>query len=175
MGLIPMGNKENNTLALANLIKGQANHLHTTKTTNFTAARLIEPSLVVTLLRFLEIEERAREKMSRKAGDWICRSCQYDNFCWRESCQRCKKAKVGGDEGDRGSGNASWDVKPGDWRCACGVHNFASRPSCFKCGRAATSTTTQAGWNASGATHRGIMVRGTKSRMEKEMMMPLIS
>lgn len=70
-------------------------------------------------------------------------------------------------------------------------------------GRAATSTTTQAGWNASGATHRGIMVswiwssvcictsllcwfptllggfsfqvRGTKSRMEKEMMMPLIS
>uniref|UniRef100_A0A804IMN4 RanBP2-type domain-containing protein n=1 Tax=Musa acuminata subsp. malaccensis TaxID=214687 RepID=A0A804IMN4_MUSAM len=72
--------------------------------------------------------------MSRKAGDWICRSCQYDNFCWRESCQRCKKAKVGGDEGDRGSPNASWDVKPGDWRCACGVHNYASRPSCFKCG-----------------------------------------
>lgn len=70
-------------------------------------------------------------------------------------------------------------------------------------GRAATSTTTQAGWNASGATHRGIMVswiwssvcictsllcwfptllegfsfqvRGTKSRMEKEMMIPLVS
>ncbi|CAL9084441.1 unnamed protein product [Musa textilis] len=113
--------------------------------------------------------------MSRKAGDWICRSCQYDNFCWRESCQRCKKAKVGGDEGDHGSVNESWDVKPGDWRCACGVHNYASRPSCFKCaGRAATSTTTQAGWNASGATHRGIMVRGTKSRMEKEMMAPLV-
>ncbi|RWW15226.1 hypothetical protein BHE74_00043971 [Ensete ventricosum] len=77
---------------------------------------------------------RVREKMSRKAGDWICRSCQYDNFCWRESCQRCKKAKVGGEEGDRGSVNESWDVKPGDWRCACGVHNYASRPSCFKCG-----------------------------------------
>lgn len=26
------------------------------------------------------------------------------------------------------------DVRPGDWYCNCGAHNFASRSSCFKCG-----------------------------------------
>ncbi|WOL20721.1 hypothetical protein Cni_G29527 [Canna indica] len=77
--------------------------------------------------------------MSRKSGDWICRSCQYDNFCWRDSCQRCKKAKLGSANGtdDHESSSTTtdqgWDVKPGDWYCSCGVINYASRPSCFKC------------------------------------------
>ncbi|KAG6537791.1 hypothetical protein ZIOFF_002888 [Zingiber officinale] len=74
--------------------------------------------------------------MTRKPGDWVCRSCQYVNFCRRDSCQRCGELKVGVqlERADYSSISGSWDVKPGDWYCAaCGVHNYASRPSCFKC------------------------------------------
>ncbi|XP_038974835.1 uncharacterized RNA-binding protein C17H9.04c-like isoform X1 [Phoenix dactylifera] len=76
------------------------------------------------------------EKMSRKPGDWNCRSCQYVNFCRRESCQRCGEAKLGVDRPDYTSNSGAWDVKPGDWYCLCGVHNYASRANCLKCGAA---------------------------------------
>ncbi|XP_042395288.1 transcription initiation factor TFIID subunit 15-like [Zingiber officinale] len=80
--------------------------------------------------------------MSRKSGDWICRWCQYDNFCRRDACVRCHRAKLGcgeremiGGEENGDHAMVNWDVKPGDWHCACcGVNNFASRDSCFKCG-----------------------------------------
>jgi len=29
--------------------------------------------------------------------------------------------------------------KPGDWRCVCNAHNFASRRQCYQCGRARPS------------------------------------
>ncbi|XP_020577990.1 RNA-binding protein cabeza-like [Phalaenopsis equestris] len=80
--------------------------------------------------------------MNRKPGDWNCRSCHSR----RDSCQRCGDPRSGG--GDRtdygsfggGRGGSSFvfstgsDVRPGDWYCQCGAHNFASRSSCFKCG-----------------------------------------
>ncbi|XP_042424506.1 zinc finger Ran-binding domain-containing protein 2-like [Zingiber officinale] len=73
--------------------------------------------------------------MSRKPGDWVCRSCEYVNFCRRDSCQRCGEHKLGAERLDYTSIGGSWDVKPGDWYCsACRVHNYANRPSCFKCG-----------------------------------------
>ncbi|XP_077210964.1 RNA-binding protein involved in heterochromatin assembly dri1-like [Tasmannia lanceolata] len=64
-----------------------------------------------------------------RPGDWTCKSCQYLNFSRRDSCQRCGEIGRGGFSGA--------DVKPGDWYCSacnCGVHNFANRSSCFKCG-----------------------------------------
>ncbi|XP_072959306.1 RNA-binding protein involved in heterochromatin assembly dri1 isoform X1 [Typha angustifolia] len=87
------------------------------------------------------------QKMNRKPGDWNCRSCQHLNFSRRDSCQRCGDQRPSG--GDRSeyasfgagrSGGSSFgfsggsDVRPGDWYCSCGYHNFASRSSCFKCG-----------------------------------------
>ena len=38
----------------------------------------------------------------------------------------------GGSSFGAGFGAGS-DVRPGDWYCTCGAHNFASRSSCFKC------------------------------------------
>uniref|UniRef100_A0ACD5ZMZ0 Uncharacterized protein n=2 Tax=Avena sativa TaxID=4498 RepID=A0ACD5ZMZ0_AVESA len=97
--------------------------------------------------------------MNRKPGDWDCRSCQHLNFSRRDLCQRCGEPRgvadrgsvgglgggaLGGDYanfGGRGGGGSSFgagfgagsDVRPGDWYCTCGAHNFASRSSCFKC------------------------------------------
>ncbi|KAL4194998.1 hypothetical protein AMTRI_Chr05g62320 [Amborella trichopoda] len=79
--------------------------------------------------------------MSRKPGDWNCRSCQHLNFSRRDSCQRCNEPRTGGGSSFGGGGGGGFgggsDVRPGDWYCrisGCGAHNFASRSSCFKCG-----------------------------------------
>ncbi|CAD5177350.1 unnamed protein product, partial [Musa acuminata subsp. malaccensis] len=81
-------------------------------------------------------------KMNRKPGDWTCRSCQHLNFSRRDSCQRCGDPRPSSDRseyasfGGRGGSSFSFtgsDVRPGDWYCSCGAHNFASRSSCFKC------------------------------------------
>ncbi|XXG47703.1 hypothetical protein AAC387_Pa02g2303 [Persea americana] len=80
--------------------------------------------------------------MSRKPGDWNCKSCQHLNFSRRDSCQRCGDPKFGdygslGGTGGSSLGFVGSDVRPGDWYCSasnCGTHNFASRSSCFKCG-----------------------------------------
>ncbi|KAM0933339.1 putative Zinc finger, RanBP2-type [Dioscorea sansibarensis] len=82
--------------------------------------------------------------MNRKPGDWNCRSCNHLNFSRRDSCQRCGDPRSANDRGDyssfgsRGGGSSfgftGSDVRPGDWYCSCGAHNFASRSSCFKCG-----------------------------------------
>ncbi|KAL5208354.1 hypothetical protein ABZP36_032789 [Zizania latifolia] len=90
--------------------------------------------------------------MNRKPGDWDCRACQHLNFSRRDLCQRCGEprgaaergsAAAGGDYANFGGarGGSSFgggfgtgsDVRPGDWYCSCGAHNFASRSSCFKC------------------------------------------
>ncbi|KAJ1687781.1 hypothetical protein LUZ63_019171 [Rhynchospora breviuscula] len=81
----------------------------------------------------------------RQPGDWDCRRCRYLNFSKRDSCQRCGEPKVGlgapGLDYSTGGGAlcnpVNWAVKPGDWYCYnCGVHNYASRSNCFKCGGA---------------------------------------
>ncbi|RWW28183.1 hypothetical protein GW17_00007355 [Ensete ventricosum] len=82
--------------------------------------------------------------MNRKPGDWTCRSCQHLNFSRRDSCQRCSDSRPSSDRSEYASfggsriGGSSFgfsgsDVRPGDWYCSCGAHNFASRSSCFKC------------------------------------------
>lgn len=88
--------------------------------------------------------------MNRKPGDWDCRACQHLNFSRRDICQRCSEPRGVADRGSGGGGDyanfggrggssfgggfgAGSDVRPGDWYCSCGAHNFASRSSCFKC------------------------------------------
>ena len=82
--------------------------------------------------------------MNRKPGDWDCGACHHLNFSRRDSCQRCgdlrpsDRIEVGsffaGGRIDFGSFGGGRDVRPGDWYCPCGYHNFASRSNCFKCG-----------------------------------------
>ncbi|KAF8769675.1 hypothetical protein HU200_006279 [Digitaria exilis] len=73
--------------------------------------------------------------MNRKPGDWDCRACQHLNFSRRDLCQRCGEPRGVADRGSGGGGGfgAGSDVRPGDWLCSCGAHNFASRSNCFKC------------------------------------------
>ncbi|OAY85494.1 hypothetical protein ACMD2_04122, partial [Ananas comosus] len=76
--------------------------------------------------------------MNRKPGDWNCMSCNHLNFSRRDSCQRCHEQRPPAASGANssfgfGSGGGSDVVRPGDWYCSCGTHNFASRSSCFKC------------------------------------------
>ncbi|XP_052145196.1 transcription initiation factor TFIID subunit 15b isoform X1 [Oryza glaberrima] len=88
--------------------------------------------------------------MNRKPGDWDCRACQHLNFSRRDLCQRCGEPRGAADRGSGGGGDyanfggrggssfgggfgTGSDVRPGDWYCNCGAHNFASRSSCFKC------------------------------------------
>jgi hypothetical protein len=94
--------------------------------------------------------------MNRKPGDWDCRACQHLNFSRRDLCQRCSEPRGAADRGSTGGDYANFggrdagfggrggssfgggfgagsDVRPGDWYCSCGAHNFASRSSCFKC------------------------------------------
>ncbi|CAL9182811.1 unnamed protein product [Musa hybrid cultivar] len=82
--------------------------------------------------------------MSRRAGDWNCSLCQHHNFSRRDSCQQCGHPRLcSGDFSDYaglGGGRvgssfgAVSEVRPGDWYCSCGGHNFASRSSCHSCG-----------------------------------------
>ncbi|XP_059635070.1 uncharacterized protein LOC132277272 [Cornus florida] len=72
--------------------------------------------------------------MSRE-GDWMCPSCQHLNFKKRDSCQLCQCPKYGGDISSYGINRT--EVLAGDWYCNamnCGAHNYASRPSCYRCG-----------------------------------------
>ncbi|KAJ6829786.1 putative zinc finger protein30 isoform X2 [Iris pallida] len=109
--------------------------------------------------------------MNRKPGDWNCRSCQHLNFSWRDSCQLCSdprsdgmggggdaRSDYGGFGGGRGGssfGFSGSDVRPGDWYCQCGYHNFASRSNCFKCsGFKDESAAVTGGWGFDGS--RGV-------------------
>ncbi|CAA6672680.1 unnamed protein product [Spirodela intermedia] len=94
--------------------------------------------------------------MNRKPGDWDCGACQHLNFSRRDSCQRCGEPRSGdrpsssfgagggssfGASGGSPFGTGGSDVRPGDWYCPCGYHNFASRSTCFKCGAFKDETT----------------------------------
>ncbi|XP_042419714.1 TATA-binding protein-associated factor 2N-like [Zingiber officinale] len=97
--------------------------------------------------------------MNRKPGDWTCRSCQHLNFSRRDSCQRCGDPRPSSERSDHASfgsgggragggssfGFAGSDVRPGDWYCSCGAHNFASRSSCFKCAAAKEDSAARSG------------------------------
>ncbi|KAL6615125.1 hypothetical protein ACP70R_037395 [Stipagrostis hirtigluma subsp. patula] len=102
--------------------------------------------------------EKMNMVASRKPGDWVCRSCQYVNFCKRDACQRCSEAKLGVERTDYGALGGDWDVKPGDWYCcSCGAHNYASRGSCFKCTAAKNDAAAVAqGWGYTVAGQPGM-------------------
>lgn len=103
--------------------------------------------------------------MSRP-GDWNCRTCQHLNFQRRESCHRCGEPRGSDHFGGFGGrvGNSSYgfstgsDVRPGDWYCNCGAHNFASRSSCFKCG--AFKEESSGGGGGGGGYYEGDISRG---------------
>ncbi|OEL21405.1 hypothetical protein BAE44_0017577 [Dichanthelium oligosanthes] len=78
-----------------------------------------------------------RMNIQRKPGDWNCKNCQHLNFGRRDYCQRCHDPRPDlqfSDGYSTGGVLTSLDIRPGDWYCSCGYHNFASRSSCFKCG-----------------------------------------
>nr|GLL45241.1 uncharacterized RNA-binding protein C17H9.04c-like [Ipomoea trifida] len=74
--------------------------------------------------------------MSRE-GDWMCAACQHLNFKKRDACQRCSCPKYASASDVALYGLNKSEVLAGDWYCTamnCGVHNYASRTTCFRCG-----------------------------------------
>ena len=103
-----------------------------------------------------------RMNIQRKPGDWNCKNCQHLNFSRRDYCQRCREPRADlqfSDGYSTGGVLTSLDIRPGDWYCSCGYHNFASRSSCFKCGTIVRDF--PAGQGAAGA--EGDLARGRDS------------
>jgi hypothetical protein len=72
---------------------------------------------------------KSKKALSTKIlpGDWICNTCQLNNFAVRVKCINCGASHAGA-------------VRPidraGDWTCpndSCRFHNFANRKECHKC------------------------------------------
>jgi hypothetical protein len=88
-----------------------------------------------------------------KPGDWTCpnEGCKNHNFARRTHCFKCNTPKPAGipdapardfgGYGGRGGAGAGagaprrpgFDMRPGDWQCTCGEHNFARRETCRRC------------------------------------------
>ena len=68
--------------------------------------------------------------------DWWCGKCQFTIYGRKAHCGKCGTPRPGQQVGTvirhRHEGVGA-ETKPGDWVCACGVNNFASRLACFKC------------------------------------------
>lgn len=78
--------------------------------------------------------EELRAEMQRRGyvdGDWNCRSCRFLNYRKRGICKNCGKPKN--------------DGPSGEWRCACGYHNFGSRWHCKQCHASAPPGVIEAG------------------------------
>ncbi|KAK3128349.1 hypothetical protein QOZ80_6BG0460370 [Eleusine coracana subsp. coracana] len=121
--------------------------------------------------------------VQRKPGDWNCKYCQHLNFSRRDFCQKCRNPRSDLQFSDHGTGGVltSLDIRPGDWYCTCGYHNFASRSSCFNCGTIVRdfpagqgaeggrdSAAVRAGWKAGDwiCTRPGCNVHNFASRTE---------
>lgn len=89
-----------------------------------------------------------------RPGDWNCGSCGNNNFANRVVCNKCSLPKGAGGYGAMGcKGGAKGQravpyggptpqnagkgapngMRPGDWCCHCGNHNYGSRTACGKC------------------------------------------
>ena len=66
------------------------------------------------------------------SNDWICGACGGNNFKNRNNCWTCKKPKLSFSSNSNNESNNSIK-KYGDWDCACGELNFASRIKCRNC------------------------------------------
>jgi len=74
-----------------------------------------------------------------RPGDWMCR-CGAHNYASKSACHKCGTAKETGAGGAGPSGYAPAaaggtpaNFRAGDWMCACGAHNYASKTACHKC------------------------------------------
>ena len=74
-------------------------------------------------------------------GDWICTSCDNNNFAKRRECRRCgaprgPQSQIVDDRRPpppipRGGGGPVKGLVPGDWYCSrCSNHNFQWRTEC---------------------------------------------
>ena len=113
-------------------------------------------------VRFIATTQVRCQQGTMRPGDWMCSSCNSHNYASRNECFRCHAPKGadqghqggdgghqggggggrgrgggggyrggGGDGGGRGGGGQR--SRPGDWTCACGFNNYASRSQCMKC------------------------------------------
>lgn len=65
---------------------------------------------------------------------WHCRNCRFPNML-RTVCLECQTPRDPSVAHTATSTTALPTSKPGDWICACGTSNFASRTDCFGCHR----------------------------------------
>lgn len=118
-----------------------------------TTSMMMPESFVPTLDDGMAPETRARPQRTFevKPGDWICpkEGCSNHNFARRTSCFRCNTPRpesageggryrggyMGGDRrsAPRTPPRRQAEMRPGDWQCACGEHNFARRAECRRC------------------------------------------
>ncbi|KAJ3152382.1 hypothetical protein HK101_001816 [Irineochytrium annulatum] len=88
---------------------------------------------------------RSGVSLRLRPGDWICGTCDLNNFSSRTRCMRC-----GRDAAECAVASVPGTVttamvtprarptdRPGDWLCGraeCRYHNYASRVVCYRCG-----------------------------------------
>lgn len=73
-------------------------------------------------------------------NDWKCPECGYNNFSYRDECQKCKCWKS---KAFLYKSNSTGTTRKGDWNCSCGELNFASRTNCRKCRKNKSGDQTQ--------------------------------
>jgi hypothetical protein len=73
--------------------------------------------------------EGGAQEVDAEKGTWTCAVCGMGNSTAIKTC-----ARQGCDQWRPMSSAFAVTARQGDWLC-CGVHNFASRTECMKCGR----------------------------------------
>lgn len=80
-------------------------------------------------------------KATEETADWTC-ACGFLNYGFRRTCFCChqtngaqSKTAVALQAKTIGESMLDATFKKGDWQCVCGVHNFARRDECVRCGR----------------------------------------
>ena len=73
-----------------------------------------------------------------RPGDWMCPSCNNNNFASRTACFRCSTPKpdLGLAQGNWNAGGAgsAYVNRPGDWVCpSCQSNVFGTRSACYRC------------------------------------------
>lgn len=106
-----------------------------------------------------ELKLVTSDVVSEQNGDWVCKSCNNNNFSRRSSCNRCGATRSappddslpdelksnnnengglneGMPEPSHMNDNHGSNLQDGDWVCPdCSNHNFAKRYKCNRCQR----------------------------------------
>jgi hypothetical protein len=90
------------------------------------------------------------DKGKSRPGDWRCTNCDANVFASKNACYQCgtpKRSKAEVFDSYALEHNEEPRVpdhlqqKPGDWKCpGCGANVFASKSSCYRCGRGKTES-----------------------------------